>query len=120
MVDPMLTTAKRNPAKSKAASLRKPIVVRKPVAKVPRVVRKSGVGPVRTYRAAMGYLDSLFNYETLPRLRRAHAEFGLTRMNRLLGALGNPHKQLRTVHIAGTKGKGSTAAMLSNMVQANK
>ena len=38
-------------------------------------------------------------------------------MNRLLSAVGNPHKALRTVHIAGTKGKGSTAAMLSNMLQ---
>src|ERR1043165_1550456 len=99
MVDPMLTTSKRPPTKSKAASLRKPIAIRKPIAKVARVVRKNGAAPVRTFRAAMGYLDSLFNYETLPRLRRAHAEFGLTRMNRLLGALGNPHKQLRTVHI---------------------
>ncbi|MFQ5490205.1 MAG: bifunctional folylpolyglutamate synthase/dihydrofolate synthase [Phycisphaerae bacterium] len=38
-------------------------------------------------------------------------------MNRLLAALDNPHKQLRTIHIAGTKGKGSTATMLAHMLQ---
>jgi dihydrofolate synthase/folylpolyglutamate synthase len=37
-------------------------------------------------------------------------------MNRLLAGVGNPHKKLRTVHIAGTKGKGSTAAMLAAML----
>lgn len=41
-------------------------------------------------------------------------------MQRLLSALGNPHKQFKSAHIAGTKGKGSTAAMLAGMVRANK
>ena len=34
---------------------------------------------------------------------------GLTRTRTLLAALGDPHKQLRFVHVAGTNGKGSTA-----------
>ncbi|UCG34217.1 MAG: bifunctional folylpolyglutamate synthase/dihydrofolate synthase [Phycisphaerales bacterium] len=38
-------------------------------------------------------------------------------MNRLLTGLGSPHKQLRTIHVAGTKGKGSTATMLARMLQ---
>jgi len=37
-------------------------------------------------------------------------------MNRLLSSVGNPHKKLRSVHIAGTKGKGSTATMLASML----
>ena len=37
---------------------------------------------------------------------------GLTRTRTLLAALGDPHKQLRFVHVAGTNGKGSTAAMM--------
>jgi len=40
-------------------------------------------------------------------------------MNKFLKALGNPHKKIRTVHIAGTKGKGSTATMLGKMIEAN-
>ena len=34
---------------------------------------------------------------------------GLTRTRTLLAALGDPHKQLRFIHVAGTNGKGSTA-----------
>ena len=39
---------------------------------------------------------------------------GLTRTRTLLAALGDPHKQLRFIHVAGTNGKGSTAAMLAS------
>ena len=38
-------------------------------------------------------------------------------MQRLLVALGHPQKAFRSVHIAGTKGKGSTAAMLGEMMR---
>ena len=37
---------------------------------------------------------------------------GLTRTRTLLAALGDPHKKLQFVHVAGTNGKGRTAAML--------
>ena len=43
---------------------------------------------------------------------------GLTRTRTLLAALGNPHKRLKFVHVAGTNGKGSTAAMLASCLQA--
>lgn len=39
------------------------------------------------------------------------------RMHRLLAALGEPHLRWPAVHVAGTKGKGSTSAMLSAMLQ---
>ncbi len=39
--------------------------------------------------------------------------FGLENITWLLNIIGNPHELLKTVHIAGTNGKGSTAAMLS-------
>lgn len=39
-------------------------------------------------------------------------------MHRLLHALGNPHDRWRAVHVAGTKGKGSTAALLSAILTA--
>lgn len=38
---------------------------------------------------------------------------GLARSRELLGLLGNPEQKLKFVHIAGTNGKGSTAAMLA-------
>ena len=43
---------------------------------------------------------------------------GLTRTRTLLAALGDPHKKLQFVHVAGTNGKGSTAAMLAACLQA--
>ena len=43
---------------------------------------------------------------------------GLDRIRTLLAALGDPHKQLRFVHVAGTNGKGSTAAMLDSCLRA--
>ena len=42
---------------------------------------------------------------------------GLDRIRTLLAALGDPHKQLRFVHVAGTNGKGSTAAMLDSCLR---
>jgi len=52
------------------------------------------------------------------RVRYNSDTFSLDRMKRLLRYLGNPQNKLRTVHIAGTKGKGSTAIMLAEMLKA--
>lgn len=64
----------------------------------------------------MTFLDSITNYEKMSRVGYNSTNFNLSRMNRLLAYLGNPHKDLKCVHIAGTKGKGSTAVMLASMV----
>jgi dihydrofolate synthase/folylpolyglutamate synthase len=53
---------------------------------------------------------SLVDYE---RRKPVVGDLKLDRMRALLRYLGNPHKNLRIVHIAGSKGKGSTAAMLA-------
>lgn len=44
--------------------------------------------------------------------------YKLERMDQALALIGNPHLKLRAVHIAGTKGKGSTAAMLDAILRA--
>ena len=41
---------------------------------------------------------------------------GLSRTRRLLGALGDPQKSLKFVHVAGTNGKGSTCAMIASIL----
>jgi dihydrofolate synthase/folylpolyglutamate synthase len=74
-------------------------------------------GTIRTYRAALEFINSATDYEKQSRVGYNHTTFSLARMSRLLKALGDPHKKLRSVHIAGTKGKGSTATMLANMLQ---
>lgn len=42
---------------------------------------------------------------------------GLERTSRLLELLGNPHKKTKLIHIAGTNGKGSTTAIISNILK---
>lgn len=51
-------------------------------------------------------------------LKRAGVVPGLERVRALLAELGNPHEQVPMVHIAGTNGKGSVAAMLDAMLRA--
>ncbi len=41
---------------------------------------------------------------------------GLSRINNLLKLIGNPHKGLKAIHVAGTNGKGSVSAMVSNIL----
>ena len=45
-------------------------------------------------------------------------KFGLERVEAFLGALGDPHRRLRTVHVAGTNGKGSVCATIDAMLRA--
>ncbi|MFP4356002.1 MAG: bifunctional folylpolyglutamate synthase/dihydrofolate synthase [Phycisphaerae bacterium] len=66
----------------------------------------------------MRYLHSQTDYEQMLRVRYNRDTFNLDRMHRLLKGLGDPHQSIRAVHIAGTKGKGSTATMLAAMLQA--
>src|SRR5579862_500899 len=68
------------------------------------------------YTQALGYLYSFTNYEALAMSPRT--DLRLNRMRRLLELAGNPHQRFRSVLIAGTKGKGSTAAMLACISQA--
>lgn len=50
-------------------------------------------------------------------LQKHGIKFGLNCTSNLLERLGNPHHHLRCIHIAGTNGKGSTAAMLSSVLK---
>jgi len=70
-----------------------------------------------TYRDAAAYLASLVDYERRPPTVPGR-DFNLDRMRRLLDLAGNPHRHLRALHIAGTKGKGSTAAMTAAILTA--
>ena len=73
----------------------------------------------RTYQEAIDYLFKRTDYEKEERLRYNVTTFSLERMEKLLSFLGDPHNKIPTVHIAGTKGKGSTATMLAKMLEAN-
>lgn len=70
------------------------------------------------YQQALDYLYSFVDYETTPPPRDA-AHYDLRRVEELLACLGNPHLKAKSVHIAGTKGKGSTAAMIASVLTAS-
>ena len=75
------------------------------------------MGKPRTSPAdPFGWLATRVDFERTPP-RAAPAAFGLARMRRLLAAVGNPHHSLPVVHVAGTKGKGSTVAMLTAILE---
>jgi dihydrofolate synthase/folylpolyglutamate synthase len=65
--------------------------------------------------AAVGYPALLARLESL---RSLGVDFGLERVQRALGALGSPEQRLPAVQIAGTNGKGSTAAMTESILRA--
>jgi dihydrofolate synthase/folylpolyglutamate synthase len=73
---------------------------------------------VSDYASALEFLLGRVNYERTTNIPYRGAEFKLDRMRRLLALLGDPHLGLPAVHIAGTKGKGSTAAMIASVLTA--
>ncbi|MGC4031370.1 MAG: folylpolyglutamate synthase/dihydrofolate synthase family protein [Tepidisphaeraceae bacterium] len=116
---PAKPAAKKAPTKSVA----KPAVV----AKAP--VMKAKVAVVNPAAAAIAavvaptvkpskFLSGLADYEKLRIVRYTPENFDLDRMRALLKKLGNPQDTFRSVHVAGTKGKGSTCLMIANMLQA--
>ena len=68
------------------------------------------------YKQAIEYIFSYMDYEVVPRLAHNEINYDLRRVEELLAGLGNPHLKARTVHIAGSKGKGSTAAMIASVL----
>ncbi len=86
---------------------------------MPKVAKVNNKKPFKTYKQAIKYLIERTDYEKQKKLRYNVTTFDLKRMEKLLSHLGNPHKKLSAVHIAGTKGKGSTATMLARMLEAN-
>ncbi len=73
----------------------------------------AGSADLETFEGSIAYLNGLVNIER-SRLKSADpAIFKLDRMRAMLVELENPQKLLRCVHVAGSKGKGSTCEMIS-------
>lgn len=61
-----------------------------------------------TVQEALAYIHSVSWKGSIP---------GLSRTRELLARMGNPEKKLKFIHVAGTNGKGSTAAMLASILR---
>ncbi len=69
------------------------------------------------YDAALDYLYSFVDYSLTRQLRYSPEKFNLDRMRRLAERLGNPQSHYPVIHVAGTKGKGSTSVFVASALQ---
>ena len=70
------------------------------------------------YNLALDYLYSFVDYSLKHASELAKADFSLDRMFALMDALGEPQNAYPIIHVAGTKGKGSTSALCASALQA--
>ncbi|ETW96361.1 MAG: hypothetical protein ETSY1_26915 [Candidatus Entotheonella factor] len=70
-----------------------------------------------TYDEALSYLRQLTNYEAPQPVPYNPEHFNLATLEAFLQRLGAPHHAFASVHIAGSKGKGSTAAMVASVLE---
>ncbi len=74
--------------------------------------------PIDDYAAAVEWLMSFADFERGSGPRRAKGDFALDRIRSILRRLDDPQHGRTTIHIAGSKGKGSTAAMIESILRA--
>ncbi|WP_129627020.1 bifunctional folylpolyglutamate synthase/dihydrofolate synthase [Candidatus Oscillochloris fontis] len=73
--------------------------------------------PIQTYQDALDYIYNFIDPLRKPATSIAEAELNLDRMRTLLHALGDPQQRLATIVVAGTKGKGSSCAILEAILR---
>jgi dihydrofolate synthase/folylpolyglutamate synthase len=73
---------------------------------------------LQRYQRALDYIYSFVDQEKLAPDQYVPRRFDLETTRSLLSMIGDPHRRLRAVHVAGTKGKGSTCAMITSILQA--
>ena len=69
------------------------------------------------YRQALEFVAQLADFERASTDRIRYRDFNLPRVRAFLAGLGDPHLAVPCVHVAGTKGKGSTVAMVASALR---
>ncbi|KWX79984.1 folylpolyglutamate synthase [Paenibacillus riograndensis] len=70
-------------------------------------IGSGGTAPLTSYTEAVDWINGLIPFGIRP---------GLERIERLMEKLGQPHRRLKFIHVAGTNGKGSTCAFLTSVL----
>jgi len=65
------------------------------------------------YQDSLDFIYSFVDFSMKRHVDDAHRFFKLDRMNQLMALMDYPHKRYPSVHVAGTKGKGSTASFIA-------
>ncbi len=73
----------------------------------------------QAYQKALDYVFKFIDYSRTHQENIAAENFNLERMHIFLSILGDPHKKYKTIHVAGTKGKGSVSALSAGALQAH-
>ncbi|MBC7773358.1 MAG: bifunctional folylpolyglutamate synthase/dihydrofolate synthase [Pyrinomonadaceae bacterium] len=89
-----------------------------PVATGPSNGPAKSPGAGMTYQAAVKYLHDRVDIERMHAGRVPRDLFKLDRMRAIMNLLGNPHDAVKCIHVAGTKGKGSTCEMTATCLEA--
>jgi dihydrofolate synthase/folylpolyglutamate synthase len=71
------------------------------------------------HESALAYLFGRIDYERADKIPYHSRGLNLDRMRELAARLGDPQQRFRVVHVAGTKGKGSTSAMIAAVLTAS-
>ncbi|MBI1849849.1 MAG: bifunctional folylpolyglutamate synthase/dihydrofolate synthase [Planctomycetes bacterium] len=74
--------------------------------------------PLATLDDALAALSVCTDYEKMARTGHGYARLDLSTIERLVRRLGDPHLDYRVVHVAGTKGKGSTTRLVARILEA--
>lgn len=69
------------------------------------------------YQKKLDYLYTFIDYSLTRDMRYTSDKFNLERMHHFLALMGDPHKAYHVIHVAGTKGKGSTSALITNALK---
>ena len=75
--------------------------------------------PPPAYARFLRFLAKTTDYERMARVRYRASTYSLDRMRRLVEAAGRPDRAYPVLHVAGTKGKGSTAHLAERILQAH-
>ena len=69
------------------------------------------------YQETLDYLYSHIDYSLQKTFRYSPEKFDLGRMRDFMAALGNPEREYKILHVAGTKGKGSVSALCASVIR---
>jgi dihydrofolate synthase / folylpolyglutamate synthase len=69
------------------------------------------------YQETLDYLYTFVDFSMTRNVNYTPETYNLDRVGELMGLLGNPERAYPVIHVAGTKGKGSTAALIANALK---